>query len=137
MKVHFERVTTIDLRQLLGADATPERIEAHIKGIANSTAMWLGYADGVPAMAAGVIPYGHVFSEEVYIWVITTRLAEQHPLRLIRWSKKALDEIRKSYPIITGLCHCDNPAAQAWIKWLGAEFTYEDPHEEQFRFRFS
>lgn len=135
MIVTIERVDSFDLRDLLGYDASPEELAIHAPCLKDSTAIWLGRADGAPAAAAGVIPYGSVFSSRAYIWLIHTRICEQHPLRFIRWSRKVLDEIRRDYPIIVGLCKCDSEHSQAWLRWLGAEFDFSSRPLECFRFR--
>lgn len=135
MNVTIERVNSLNLRNLLGHDATDEVLDEHLRCITDSTAIWLGRADGVEACAAGTIPYASIFSSKAYIWMIHTRICEQHPLRFIRWSRKVLDEIRVHYPILVGLCRCDNLASQRWLRWLGADFDHNSVSHDCYRFR--
>ena len=135
MNVTVELVPSFDLRNLLGYDAPEAQIKEHEACITDSTQIWLGRADGVDACAIGVIPYGSIFSETVYIWLIYTRICEQHPLRFIRWSRRVIDEIRYNYPVIVGLCKCDGEHSQAWLKCLGASFDYHNPYNGHYRFR--
>lgn len=135
MIVTVERVNTLNLRNLLGHDAPQSIIDDHLRCITDSVAIWLGRADGVEACAAGVIPYGSLFGQKAYIWLIHTRICEQHPLRFMRWSRKVMDDIRQHYPTIIGLCRCDSPGSQAWLKWLGASFDRGSIHNGCYRFR--
>jgi hypothetical protein len=135
VKVEIKKVSSFDLRSLIGYDAPPEVLAAHVACITDSTVIWLGLADGVPACAFGLIPVGNIFTDRAYLWLIWTRMCEQHPLRLIRWGRRAMAEMRKEYPRIVGLCKCDNPSSQAWLKWLGAEFDFTSKHNECFKFR--
>ena len=121
MIVTIERVSSFNLRNLLGYDCSEERLRIHLDCLTRSTAIWLGRADGVEACAIGVIPQT-VFSERAYLWSITTRICEQHPLRFIRWSRKVIDEILPLYPHLFGLCGCDNASGRQWLEWLGAKF---------------
>jgi len=125
MIVTIERVTTFNLRNLLGHDCSEELFAVHLDCLTSSTAIWLGRADGVEACAVGVIPLG-IFSERAYLWMIHTKICEQHPLRFIRWSRRVLDEVLGAYPTLVGLCHCDNKYGQAWLEWLGAVFDHRD-----------
>lgn len=135
MKVTVERVNSFDLRNLIGYDAPASLIKEHEACITDSTAIWLGYADGAPAAAIGVIPYGSIFSSTAYIWLIHTRICEQHPLRFMRWSRRVLDEITRDYPVIVGLCKCDSESSRSWLEWLGAVFDCGSVYNGCFRFR--
>jgi hypothetical protein len=135
VKVSIEKVSSFDLRGLIGYDASPETIAAHQACITDSTVIWVGKADGVDVCAFGLIPFGCVFTSRAYLWLIWTRLCEQHPLRFIRWGKRALAEMKKEYPRIVGLCKCESESSQAWLKWLGAEFDFSSPHDGCYRFK--
>jgi hypothetical protein len=121
MEVTVERVTTFNLRNLLGHDCSPEVFAVHADCLTSSTVIWLGRADGVEACAVGVIPLG-IFSEKAYLWMIHTKICEQHPLRFIRWSRRVLDEVFILYPRLVGLCDVDNLSGQRWLRWLGVRF---------------
>ena len=136
MIVTVERVSTFNLRNLLGYDCPQEFFDAHVSGLSRSTMVWLARADGVEACAAGLIP-ATIFSTEAYLWMIHTRICEQHPLRFIRWSKRLVDEILEFYPSVVGLCHCDNIYGRRWLEWLGGEFDGSRTHNGHMGFRIS
>jgi len=121
VKVTVERVSTFELRNLLGWDCPEDVLAAHEGCLTKSSAIWLGRADGVEACAIGVIPVT-ILSDRAYLWLIHTKLCEAHPLRFIRWSRRVMDEIHQSYPTIIGLCRPDNLAGRQWLEWLGAKF---------------
>jgi len=135
MKVTVERVTTFNLRNLLGYDCSEELFAVHLDCLTSSTAIWLGRADGVEACAVGVIPLG-IFSEKAYLWMIHTKICEQHPLRFIRWSRRVLNDAHALYPTLVGLCRVDNESGARWLRWLGAIFD-GSTHADHFRFRIN
>lgn len=135
MKVTVERVNSFDLRNLVGYHEPEAFIAEHEACIKDSTAIWLGRADGVDACAIGVIPFGSIFSDKAYIWLIHTRICEQHPLRFMRWSRRVLNEITRDYPVIVGLCKWDSESSRSWLEWLGATFDCASVHNGCFRFR--
>ena len=134
MKVTIERVDSFNLRNLIGHDASQEEIDKHLACITDSTVIWLARADGVEALAVGLIPLG-VLSNRAYLWMIHTRLCEQHPLRLIRGSKRWIHEALSYYPHIVGLCKCHSQHSQAWLEWLGAVFDRSSGVDGHYRFR--
>lgn len=126
MIVTVERVSTFNLRNLLGYDCDPVFFDRHLECLTKSSVIWLGKADGVEACAIGTIPLT-IFSERAYLWLIHTRICEQHPLRFIRWSKKVIDEALTFYPLLVGLCRADNVSGRRWLEWLGADFPGVEP----------
>jgi len=121
MEVTIERVSSFNLRNLLGHDCPSSVIDSHGDCVRRSSVIWLGRADGVEAVAIGLIP-ATLFSSEPYLWMISTRLCVQHPLRFMRWSRKVVAEILELYPSVIGLCRCDNDPGRRWLEWLGAKF---------------
>ena len=136
MIVTIERVASFDLRNLLGYDCPEEVLRKHEPCVTASTVIWLGKADGADACAIGVIPFG-IFSNKAYLWMIHTRICEQHPLRFIRWSRRVLDEALHYYPHIVGLCKCDSEHSQAWLEWLGAVFDRGSSVDGHYRFHIN
>ena len=121
MRVTVERVDSFNLRNLLGHDCTEAHYAQHLDCLNSSSVIWLGRADGIEACAIGLIPI-HILSDRAYLWMIHTRLCEQHPLLLIRWSRKVINEALSLYPHLVGLCRCDNDSGRRWLEWLGARF---------------
>jgi hypothetical protein len=135
VKVTIEKVSSFDLKNLVGYDASPEVVQANLACIKDSTVMWLGRADGMEVCAFGLVPFGSIFTDRAYLWLIWTRFCEQHPFRFARWGKRAMEEMLREYPRIVGLCKCDNPSSQAWLKWLGAEFDFTSSHNGCYKFK--
>jgi hypothetical protein len=133
MQVTIERVTTFNLRNLLGHDCSEEFFNLHASGMAKSTMIWLGRADGVEACAIGVIP-ATIFSTKAYLWMIDSQICRQHPLRFIRWSRRVLNEVLKSYPTLVGLCSCENVYGRRWLEWLGAKFENTPVNDGHYGF---
>lgn len=121
MEVTVERVSSFDLRNLLGYGTPQSVIDAHADCCRRSNTIWLGRADGLDACAVGLIG-STIFTSEPYLWLITTKICEQHPFLFIRWSRRVVDEILDLYPSVIGLCRCDNVTGQRWLQWLGARF---------------
>jgi hypothetical protein len=134
MIVTIERVSTFNLRNLLGHDCSQKTLDAHVDCLTRSTAIWLGKADGVEACAIGVIP-ATIFSRKAYLWMISTKICEQHPLRFIRWSRKVIDEVLALYPDVIGLCSCNNLSGRQWLEWLGAKFDPTPVNDGHYGFK--
>lgn len=122
MKVEVRRVNTFNLRNLLGHDVPESEVFRHRDCLIRSSVIWLGLADGVEACAVGVIP-SHLLSDDPpYLWLIYTKICEQHPVRFIRWSRRVMDEVLELYPSVVGLCDVNNEHGYGWLRWLGAHF---------------
>lgn len=134
MKVEVERVHTVNLRNLLGYELSASIIAEHGNYVSRSTCVWLGRADGVEACAIGLL-LPTVFAEEPYLWMISTKICEQHPLIFMRWSRRVMDEILDLYPSVIGLCDCHNLPGQRWLRWLGARFDDVPTANNHFGFR--
>jgi hypothetical protein len=117
--VEVSRVSEIYLPNLLGHDES--LLAQHEFCNSRSTAIWLARVDGVEAGACGIIP-GSIFADEAYLWMIHTKICEQHPVHFIRWSRKILNEVLLECPSLFGLCRVDNDYGRQWLTWLGMRF---------------
>lgn len=88
-----------------------------------STICWSAQVDGQGACIWGLIP-PTLLSDQAYLWLYTTDLAEEHQFLLVRHSQRMIEEMLKEFPILVGHCHSEDPRAQRWLKWLGAEFDF-------------
>ena len=120
-KVEVERVGWVEVRNLIGYDARPLAIATCEDFIHRSTALWLGKYEGMDACVVGLMGTT-VFVDEPYLWMLHSKLCEQHPLLLIRWSKKVMGEILDLYPSVRGQCKITSAESIRWLEWLGARF---------------
>lgn len=87
-----------------------------------TTNLWVGQLDGEVVCSWGIIP-PTLMSEQVYLWLYTTDNIVGHEFLFVRHSQRAVEEILKEYPTITGYTSVDLPKTIRWLKWLGAEFV--------------
>lgn len=80
-----------------------------------------GLVDGKVACIWGMIP-PTLLSTTAYLWLLTTDLVEAHKFLFVRHSQRYVEEALKVFPTIVGDVVLPNPAAQRWLRWLGAEF---------------
>ena len=82
---------------------------------------WIGRTDGEIVCVWGLIP-PTLMSHRAYLWLLTTNALAGHEFIFIRHSQRAIEQMHKLYPIITG--HVEAKAAQSmrWLRWLGATF---------------
>lgn len=113
-------LTYQNLMNLHGQDEAA--VARHLAAVSGrDRATWLGLADGVEACAVGLTSR-HILDSEPYLWLLYTKICEQHPLRFVRWSRKVVDEILTLYPSVIGLCDYRNDSGRRWLEWLGARF---------------
>jgi len=123
MKVEIVRTHSFDIPSLVSRTRDkhiPHAIEITQDFVSRSSVVWVGKADGIEVCAVGLIPLS-VLSDHAMIWLTHTQICEAHPLRFIRWSRKVLHEAHSLYPNLFG--YCVNIRSQAWLEWLGAEFS--------------
>lgn len=123
MNVVVKRVRDFDVRDLVYRSPNPGEtaIAATKVCVQQSTAIWLGVADETPVCAIGVVP-PTIFASEAYLWLLHTRVCQDHPVRFIRWSRKVVGEAQALYPRLWGLCDVSNLRSRRWLEWLGADF---------------
>lgn len=84
---------------------------------------WEGKVDGKQACLWGLIS-PTLLSDQAYLWLHTTEIAEQHQFLLVRYSAKMIERMLQDFSSINGHCAVEDPCAQRWLKWLGAEFGF-------------
>ena len=84
---------------------------------------WAGMIDGQAACVFGLVA-PCILSNEAYLWLLTTDLAEAHPFLLVRYSQMMLKEMLAKFPKITGHCELSDARARRWVRWLGGKFGY-------------
>lgn len=99
--------------------------EALREALSRSQTVYQGKIDGEVACIWGLVP-PTVMSDQAYIWLHTTEVADKHTFILVRYSQIMVAEILKEYESIVGHCRVDDERAIRWMRWLGAEFGRHD-----------
>lgn len=85
--------------------------------------LWIGLFDDVPVCAWGLVPPS-LISDRAYLWLYVTEAVEENKFIFVRYSQRVMEDLRKLYPTIYGVCEVGNARAIRWMHWLGAEFGY-------------
>lgn len=86
-----------------------------------SAKLYMGSISGKLVCAWGLIPPS-LLSDQAYLWLFSTDAVEEHKFMFVRNSQRAVEEMLKEWPIITGFCDRNNLRSQRWLRWLGAVF---------------
>ena len=99
-----------------------------------SSETWEGRVDGKVACVWGLI-LPTLLSEQVYLWLYSNELVDQHQFIFVRNSQRLVEEILKRYELIVGHCLIENDRGRRWLKWLGASFGEPDGKKLPFTIR--
>lgn len=83
--------------------------------------VWIGLMDDVPVCAWGLVPPSMI-SDRAYLWLYATPKIDEHKFIFIRWSQRVVEDLRKRYDTIFGVCEAENARAIRWVRLLGANF---------------
>jgi len=125
MKALVAPVVKDQLSGLISALEGPKMsdVEAKIydRFIAASVAVYSGQVDDRVLCLWGLIP-PTLLSDQAYLWMHTTPVAEEHQFLLVRRSQIEMKKMLELYPKIVGHCEVGAPQSIRWLKWLGAKF---------------
>lgn len=93
-----------------------------------------GKLDGQVAAVWGLIP-PTLLSNSAYLWLLTTDIIAEHKFLFIRYSQRYIEEALTYWPVIYGDVIGDNPAAEKWLKFLGAEFGPREKDRRPFQIK--
>jgi len=85
--------------------------------------LWRGMVNDNVACVWGLAP-ATILSDKAYIWLYTTKYADEHPFLLVRYSQIMMEHMLKQFSLIVGHTQAENTRAIKWLKWLGAEFGF-------------
>lgn len=85
--------------------------------------LWIGYVGEIPVCAWGLVPPTFL-SDSAYLWLYSTDAVDEYKFLFVRHSQLIMEEMKKLYPVIYGVCALSQPKSIRWIKWLGGEFGY-------------
>jgi len=77
--------------------------------------------DGAVACLWG-IQARSILADAVYLWMLTSRAMEEHPIAAGRHSRRMCRRVLAQYATIEGVVALDNPTSRRWLEWLGARF---------------
>lgn len=88
-----------------------------------SSGLWGGMIDGQLVCLWGLVPPS-LMSNSAYLWLYTLETMQGHEFLFVRYSQRVIEHMLQLFPTITGAVSKNNPKAQRWLKWLGAEFEF-------------
>jgi hypothetical protein len=88
----------------------------------HSAEAWVGKIDDEVACLWGV-DQASLISSSAMIWLITTKVLEEHPFVFVRHSQIKLAELRKRYHYIHGVVQVENERSTRWLRWLGFKLS--------------
>lgn len=117
-QVVFEKATVACVSNALrNMRESHENREAILRdAILSADRCWVASVDGEVACIWG-LQFQNVSLGHVYLWVITTKVAEANWLRFTRKSKEFIDSLAEQYRFING--HVSPNGSRRWIEWLG------------------
>ena len=68
-----------------------------------------------------------ILNDSVYLWLLTTKLIEEHPFVFVRHSQIVARELLETYSKINGWVLKNNELSIKWLQWLGCTFIDEEP----------
>ena len=122
--ISVRRLQRYDHELVVKVGIRPEQELTLFQCITASTMTWVGYVEDEPACMWGLIP-PTLLSSQAYLWLLVTKLVQEHQFCFVRHSQLELAKMLERYPSIVG--HCDRRHADSmrWLRWLGAKFSDE------------
>lgn len=105
-------------------NAVPETVEwvnvgkTLMRDIQESAWSYAGWHEDRLAVVWGVKASSMV-SGYGYLWLISTRVCDEHPFLFARHSRIFVDQIKSTFPVLHGLVERRYERSQRWLKWLG------------------
>jgi hypothetical protein len=63
-----------------------------------------------------------IFSEQAYLWLITTDLVDEHKFTFVRHSQMVIRGMLEQFPLIVGHVLWEQSRSKKWLKLLGVKF---------------
>lgn len=138
MKIEIKEAKAEDVIGLLEKFRGQENWEKvdHKKVVVNEFAAscfaFAGFIDGEVACVWGVRT-SSLLNNSGYIWLLTTKLVEDHPFVFVRHSQRVLKELSLNFSTLCGYVLTDFSVSIKWLTWLGFKFySTEDPSVKYF-----
>ena len=122
MKIEMEEVTqdSTNYRRFLEHDLEQDNLETCQLLMKQSYRVWLSYSAGQVGFFYGIIP-DSLLSDRAYMWAWAGPGLKKYPITWARFSLTMIQNIRKEFPVIYGICSVD----VKWAKFLGAKIGPE------------
>ena len=88
----------------------------------NASHTWVCTIDGLAVAVWGLVP-PTILADRAYLWLFATAGVDAHKFMFVRRSQVVLEQMKRLYPHIYGVCSIDDRRAIRWIKWLGGQFS--------------
>lgn len=109
----------------------------YLRGILRHSAeAWVGKIDDEVACLWGV-DQGSLISSSAMVWLITTKVLDDHPFVFVRHSQIRLADLRKRYHYIHGVVQVENERSTKWLRWLGFKLSEPEMYGGYFLRKFS
>jgi hypothetical protein len=103
--------------------------------LANSWRAFTGFIDDEPVCMWG-LKRNTILSNSVTVWLLPTKLIDEHPFVFIRHSQLIMRELLGEFSEINGLTLATNARSMRWLKWLGFHMVpCENPRYNYFEKR--
>lgn len=113
--------------------AIPDPAQALNDAIRKSSQGYAASLDG-EVVALWAADVRTILADAVFLWMVTTRVVERHPIVLVRYATGIIKNILAEYGMIEGTVVTGNTVAIKWVTWLGAELV-ETPTPGVLEFR--
>lgn len=124
--VYISRADVATTRQLitemLGGVLTDAQARSLDGCLGPTSNLWIGFVSGRPVCAWGLVP-PTMLSDRAYLWLYASPLVDEYKFLFVRYSQRVVEDLRKHFPVIHGVCEITNPRAIRWLRWLGANFS--------------
>ena len=86
-----------------------------------------GTADGVPVCIFGVRPPS-LINDVAVPWMIATSDLKFHSMAFLRKSRKMVDMLSDTFPVMENYVDERNVIAVKWLQWVGFDIYHPEPH---------
>lgn len=101
---------------------------------AQSLLTYAGLMDGKCVVVWGVYS-PRILADEGYVWLLGTRLIEEHPIVFLRHSRQALALIRPIFRQLYGVVLTEFECGRKWLEWLGFDVGPDEGGIQAFSMR--
>lgn len=127
--IHISRSDALTTRQLImemhGGILTKAQSDTLDSCLGPTSDLWVGFISGRPVCAWGLVP-PTMLSDRAYLWLYASPAVDEHKFLFVRYSQRVIEDMRRYYPVIYGVCRLGDDRAIRWLKWLGAKFESPD-----------
>ncbi len=128
--IHVKEIVD-NLRQQQDLEDTKDTLSELASVIRGSHCAYTGWIDSSIACIWGCIP-GSMLDHNAFVWMVTTKVCDEHPFIIARYSRIMLDNLPEHFTRIGGLVDRKFKRSIRWLKWLG--FDIYGPYAQDERY---